>query len=316
MNEKICIVVPVYNVEKYVEKCIESIIAQSYPNLEVIIVNDGSTDNSLNVCIESSKNDNRIKVVSKKNGGLSDARNFGMRFCTCELITFIDSDDYVSKDYIKNLYELMVKYNADISCTNYINFYEDNSFGNKVKHNYIKIFDSKDAIIDVLYQKNIANSAWGKLYKYKLFEDVSFPKGKLCEDLGTFYKLFERASTVVYSSFQDYFYLQRKTSIMGSNFSEKKLDALEFANEIYSRYEEKKIKKAAESRICAECVNLLNQIPDDNKKVKSMVINELKKYYLNVIFDYKAKAILKFKIICKIVGVKNGYKGYKKNNKN
>ena len=97
----------------------------------------------------------------KQNGGLSDARNYGMKFCTCKLITFIDSDDYISKDYIKNLYELMLKYNADISCTNYINFYEDNSFGKKIKHNRQKVFSSQDAIIDVLYQKNIANSAWG-----------------------------------------------------------------------------------------------------------------------------------------------------------
>lgn len=301
MDEKICVVVPVYNVEKYVKKCIESIIEQSYSNIEVIIVNDGSTDNSLNVCIESSKNDDRIKVVTKKNGGLSDARNYGMKFCTSKLITFIDSDDYVSKDYIKNLYELMIKHNADISCTNYINCYEDNTFEKKVKRNFEKVYSSKNAIIDVLYQKNIANSAWGKMYKYEFFKDVEFPEGKLCEDLGTFYKLFEKASTIVYSSIQDYFYLQRKTSIMGSSFNEKKLDALEFANDIYNKYEEKNIKKSAESRICAECINLLNQIPKDKKKIKSEVMKDLKKHCKNVIFDYKVKFVLKIKIIFKIM---------------
>lgn len=304
MNEKICVVVPVYNVEKYVKKCIESIIAQSYSNIEVIIVNDGSTDNSLKVCIESSKDDKRFKVVSKQNGGLSDARNYGMKFCTCKLITFIDSDDYISKDYIKNLYELMLKYNADISCTNYINFYEDNSFGKKIKHNREKVFSSQDAIIDVLYQKNIANSAWGKLYKYELFKGILFPKGKLCEDLGTFYKLFEKASIIAYSTSQDYFYLQRKTSIMGSKFNEKKLDALEFANDIYKKYSKTKIKKSAESRICAECVNLLNQIPKEYEMVKDKVMLYLKKHYKNVILDCNVKFILKIKILLKIMGVK------------
>lgn len=304
MSEKICIVVPVYNVEKYVKKCIESIIAQSYSNIEVIIVNDGSTDNSLEVCIESSKNDERIKVVSKENGGLSDARNYGMKFCTCKLITFIDSDDYVSKDYIKNLYELMLKYNVDISCTNFIKFYEDNSYEERNKHNYEKVFNAQDAIIDVLYQKNIANSAWGKLYKYELFEDVIFPEGKLCEDLGTFYKIFEKASTIVYSSLQDYFYLQRKTSIMGSEFHEKKLDALEFTKEIYERYSKTKIRKSAESRICVECLNLLNQIPKDNEILRNKVMLDLKKHYVNVLFDYKVRFVLKIKFILKVMGVR------------
>lgn len=304
MNEKICIVVPVYNVEKYVKKCIESIRAQSYSNLEVIIVNDGSTDNSLEVCIESSKNDERIKVVSKENGGLSDARNYGMKFCTCKLITFIDSDDYVAKDYVKNLYELMLKYNVDISCTNYIRFYEDNRFEKRNKNNYEKVFNSQKAIIDVLYQKTIANSAWGKLYKYELFKDITFPKGKLCEDLGTFYKLFEKASNIVYSSQQDYFYLQRKTSIMGSEFHEKKMDALEFTKEIYERYSKTKIKRSAESRICVECLNLLNQIPKDNEILRNMVILDLKKHYIKVLLDYKVRLALKIKFFLKVIGVR------------
>lgn len=312
MNEKICVVIPVYNVEKYIKKCIESVREQSYSNLEIIVVNDGSTDNSLNVCIDSAGNDKRIKIVSKENGGLSDARNYGMKFCTCNLITFIDSDDFVSKDYIKNLYELMIKFNADISCTNYVNFYEDNSFDERIKHDYVKQFNSKNAIIDVLYQKNIANSAWGKLYKFNFFDDIIFPKGKLCEDLGTFYQLFEKASVIVYSSIQDYFYLQRKTSIMGSKFNEKKLDALEFANIIFNRYDDKDIKRSAESRICAECINLLNQIPCDDKNNIEYVMSNLKMHCKDVILDCNAKLILKIKIIIKIAGGKNGFRKCKK----
>ncbi len=304
MDEKICVIVPVYNVEKYVKKCIESIMAQSYSNIEVIIVDDGSTDNSLDICIKTSKEDKRVKVVSKQNGGLSDARNYGMKFCTCKLITFVDSDDYISNDYIKNLYELMIKYNADISCTNYIKIIGDIFLDKKIKYNYEKVFNSQNAIIDVLYQKNIANSTWGKLYKYELFNNVLFPKGKLCEDLGTFYKLFEKSSIIAYSSLQDYYYLQRETSIMGSKFNEKKIDGLNFAKDIYKKYSKTKVKKAAESRICAECVNLLNQIPKDNKTTKNKVMFDLKKHCLSVILDYKVKFALKIKILLKIIGVK------------
>lgn len=302
MKEKICIVIPVYNVEKYVKKCIESVKKQSYSNIEIILVNDGSTDNSLKVCLECSKDDKRIKVVSKENGGLSDARNFGMNYCSSKLITFIDSDDYVSEDYIKNLYDLMIQYNSDISCTNYIETFEDGTVGKKIKKTIIKKLNPNSAIIDVLYQKNIANSAWGKLYKFDFFNDIEFPKGKLCEDLGTFYKLFEKANSIVYSSVQDYYYLQRGTSIMGSSFNERKLDALEFATDIFERYKNSnEMKKASKSRICAECVNLLNQIPNEKKIIKQEVKNVLKKYWISVVFDIKVKLIVKLKIILKIM---------------
>ena len=300
--DKICIIVPVYNVERYVEKCIASILAQSYTNIEVIIVDDGSTDNSLGLCIECSKQDKRVKVVSKKNGGLSDARNYGMQFCTCELITFIDSDDFVSRNYVKNLYELMQKYQADIACTNYIRFYDNCDVATVNKKIFEKVFDSQGAIKDVLYQKNIANRAWGKIYKFSLFEDIIFPKGRLCEDLGTFYKLFRKASIIVYSSIQDYYYLQRKTSIMGSEFTENKLDSLYFANEIYNEFLKTKIKKSAEARICAECVSLLKQIPKDNKKMRRRLISKLRSHAIRVLLDHRVKLVLKIKIILNLYG--------------
>lgn len=300
--DKICIIVPVYNVERYVKKCIASILAQSYTNIEVIIVNDGSTDNSLGLCIECSKQDKRVRVVSKKNGGLSDARNYGMQFCTCELITFIDSDDFVSRNYIKNLYELMQKYQADIACTNYIRFYDNCDVVAVNKKNFEKVFDSQEAIKDVLYQKNIANSAWGKMYKFSLFEDIIFPKGRLCEDLGTFYKLFRKASIIAYSSVQDYYYLQRKTSIMGSEFTENKLDSLDFANEIYDEFSKTKIRKSAEARICAECVSLLKQIPKDNKKIRRRIIAELRSHAIQVLLDHRVKLVLKIKILLNLYG--------------
>lgn len=301
--EKICVIIPVYNVESYVKRCIDSVLSQSYQNLEIIIVNDGSTDNSFKICLETTKDDDRVMLVSKSNGGLSDARNYGLKFCKSKLITFIDSDDYVSKDYIKNLYELMQTNRADISCTSYIPFYQSDKIIIKNNRRIKKIYNSEQAIIDVLYQKNIANSAWGKLYKTNLFKNILFPKGRLCEDLAIFYKLFAKSHLIVYENIQDYYYLQRKTSIMGSNFNENKLDALFFAKEILNTFSKSEIKQAAKARICAECVNLLRQIPSDKNHNKKEVLLTLKKYSPSVLLDSKVKFILKIKILLNIIGL-------------
>jgi Glycosyltransferases, probably involved in cell wall biogenesis len=301
--EKICIIIPVYNVESYVERCINSILTQSYKNLEIIIVNDGSTDNSLKICLEATKNDSRVTVVSKTNGGLSDARNYGLKFCKSELVTFIDSDDYVSKDYIKNLYELMQANGADISCTSYISFYQSDKIRIKSDRRIKLVYNPEQAIIDVLYQKNIANSAWGKLYKTILFKNISFPKGRLCEDLAIFYKLFAKSHMIVYQNIQDYYYLQRKTSIMGSDFNENKLDALFFAKEILNSFSKSEIKQAAKARICAECVNLLRQMSSSKNHNKKEVLTILRKYSPSVLFDGKVKFLLKIKILLNIIGL-------------
>ncbi|MBR2795581.1 glycosyltransferase family 2 protein [Candidatus Saccharibacteria bacterium] len=297
MDEKICIVIPVYNIEDYIEKCLNSVKSQTYTNLEVIVVDDGSTDGSTKKCKELCKNDSRFKVVSKSNGGLSDARNYGMRYCTCKYITFVDGDDYLDSEYVRNLVRLLSKSNADIACTNFVACYEDGSVAKKTRRLYEKNFKSIDAIENTLYQKDIQNSAWGKLYKTAFFDDIQFPKGKTCEDLGTFYKLFEKAKLIAYSSTQDYYYLQRGTSIMGSSFNESKTDGLMFCLEIMERYasRSKRLMKAAKYRTVAECMFLLRRIPAKEMGFVKMVRGEMKKNLPNVFLDYKVGLIFKLK---------------------
>ena len=118
-NPEISIVVPVFNVEKFLKKCIESIISQSFSNFEVLLVNDGSTDGSLDICLQYTKIDDRVKVINKKNGGLSDARNAGIKYATGKYICFIDSDDFIEKEYLQKLYKNIVKYNSDVSMCEY-----------------------------------------------------------------------------------------------------------------------------------------------------------------------------------------------------
>ena len=169
MQPLISIVIPVYKVEKYLERCILSIINQNYSNLEIILVDDGSPDDCGLICDNWAKIDNRIRVIHKENGGLSDARNAGIKIATGEFITFIDSDDYVLDNYIEYLLELIFKYNADIAICNFHQLFEETNrkvfVGGKVE----KIFNSEEAIETMLYDRDFYTCAWGKLYRKSFF---------------------------------------------------------------------------------------------------------------------------------------------------
>ena len=209
MKDLISVIIPVYNVEKYIEKCIYSVINQTYKNIEIILVDDGSTDISGKICDDFEKKDYRIKVIHKKNGGLSDARNVGIDVSTGKYIVFIDSDDYVDKKHIEYLYNMITKNNADISICQFNIVYEnsDIQITDFTKKDTIKIFDNKKALETMLYNKKFCNSACTKMYKKELFDDIRFPIGKLYEDLGTTYKLIEKTTKVVLGQRTTYNYL-------------------------------------------------------------------------------------------------------------
>lgn len=211
-NEKISVVVPVYNVEKYIKKCINSLINQTYSNLEIILVDDGSTDNSGFLCDKLSNIDNRIKVFHKKNGGLSDARNFGIKHAHGKYIAFVDSDDYIDEKMYEILYNNLVKQNADISICGKIIEYE-NSIQKAVYDNKIDIFNRDEALIQLNYLELFDMSACDKLFKIELFDNLQFPFGMKNEDLYVMYKIFYKTSKVVYSYSKLYHYIQRASSI-------------------------------------------------------------------------------------------------------
>ncbi len=242
--KKISIVVPVYNVQKYLSKCIDSLINQTYKDIEIILVDDGSLDGSGNICDAYAKKDKRIKVIHKKNGGLSDARNKGIEIATGEYITFIDSDDYVSLKYCETLYKLIKKHNADISIGNYHPFYENEIVKEKIDDNEI-VMSSKEAL-EYLYDKDYCVTmrvAWGKLYKKELFNKIRYPKGKINEDEFVIHHLYDKTNKVVFTKSTLYYYFQRDTSIMGEKFSIKRLDALEALKERIEFFDKKGFKK-------------------------------------------------------------------------
>ena len=203
MNELISIIVPIYNVEKYLDRCIKSIINQSYNNLEIILVDDGSPDRCGEMCDEWAKIDKRIIVVHKENGGLSDARNAGIDIAKGNYLSFIDSDDYVHKDFIKVLYELCIKYNSDISmCGAFETSKDENCNFNLQQGNecvkYSKtILERKD---------NIYCVAWNKLYKKEVFKYIRYPKGKLHEDVAVINKILYYSNKIAITDLRLYFY--------------------------------------------------------------------------------------------------------------
>ncbi|MGA4516237.1 glycosyltransferase family 2 protein [Solibacillus silvestris] len=233
MSELISIIVPIYNVEDFLHRCVDSILNQTYKNLEIILVNDGSPDQCGKICEEYAKLDNRVKVIHKENGGLSDARNAGIEVAEGQYLAFIDSDDWIHEEYIEILYELLRKTNSDISICNFLmtsteNFQVDNSKAELYTYSNIKALEQ--LYNDEFYVQMV--TSWGKLYKKNLFEGLSFPVGRVHEDEFTTYKLLYKANKVVLTTAKLLYYWQREDSIMGDRFNIKnKLDQIDALNE-------------------------------------------------------------------------------------
>lgn len=232
----ISVVVPIFNVEKYLAECIESILNQTYTKFELILVNDGSTDNSLEICNQYSKKDNRIKIVNKKNGGLSDARNAGIDIAKGEYIIFIDSDDFINKNMFKIMFDIAKSKNADIVQCSYKEFYNKEDINDSSIIN--NEFELKELTpIEALYgfydekKSGLTTVAWNKLYKTKLFEGIRYPYGKIHEDVFTTYKLIFKANKIVCTETPLYYYRQRENSITTSKYNKNRLVILEAVKE-------------------------------------------------------------------------------------
>lgn len=277
MNSLISIIVPVYNVVEYLDKCMESLLFQTYTNIEIVVVNDGSTDKSYEKCLEYSRKDDRIKLYDKENGGLSDARNYGIKKATGEYVTCVDSDDYVDSDYIEYLYELICKYGTDVSVAQHRvvgnDFVKD--FGNQGD----EVLTDKECISRMLYHDVIDTSAWAKLYRRDMFDDILYPVGKLFEDISTTYKLFIKSGKVAVGYESKYNYVYRKTSIVNSKFNIKKLELMEMTDLMAKEVEEKypDLKRAIIRRQVYSRISTLNQLVSVDGEYASKV-NEIIAY--------------------------------------
>lgn len=221
----ISIIIPAYGVEKYIEKCLDSVIEQTYKNLEIIVVDDGTKDRSGEIAEDYSRRDNRIVVFHKSNGGLSDARNYGIKHARGQYITCIDSDDYVDSDYVEYMYNIIQHYSARIAfCQHRVHFPSGNikDYGNQGS----ELIKTEQCLERIMYDDILNTSAWAKLYEKDLFNTVEYPKGMLFEDIGTTYKLLLQCDTIAIGYESKYNYILRENSIVTGSFNEKKMDLL------------------------------------------------------------------------------------------
>lgn len=210
----VTVIVPIYNVEPYLPLCLDSIVAQTHTRLEVLLVDDGSTDGSAAIANDYAARDSRMHVVHQPNAGLSAARNIGLRLATGQYITMVDSDDCIAPTFVQTLLETLVRHQADIAVAAWTRF-EETPPAFQRSRGEVEVYTSDEAINDVFYQRRITNSACSRLFKASLFNNLRFPEGMLYEDLAVVYPLLRRANRVAFHPDVAYFYRRRASSILG-----------------------------------------------------------------------------------------------------
>lgn len=228
MSSLISIIVPIYNVEKYLPKCIESILNQTYTNLEIILVDDGSLDNSSQICDEYAKRDKRIKVIHQRNSGPGFTRNAGLDIYSGEFVMFIDPDDYISKDAVQVLYDRIVIDGSDMAVGKHTDVYDDGSCNGTYCSFMKNAVISKRDLFSMMGKSNfIAVSSCAKLYKRKIFDEIRYPKLKSAEDLWIFTKVVDKCKTISIVDKTIYYYYQRSDSLVHKKSEQSKNDELE-----------------------------------------------------------------------------------------
>lgn len=309
-NKKVSIVIPVYNVEKYLEQCLENIINQTYKNIEIILVNDGSTDNSEDIC-KKYLYDNRVKIINKKNGGLSEARNYGIKSATGEYIAFVDSDDVISKDFIEVMIEEIVKSNADMVCCRYKRFKNLAEINEEsIKRDIINV-EPREFLKKVLYQNDqtlYLVTAWGKLYKRNIFDNIQYPVGKLFEDLAIIVDVVRQTKKIVCIDKTMYFYRITNDSITNQKFSIRKMDIIENCNNVLLKVkEDSELKMAAESMLYTRSLETLVNMKIANykdKKIEEELWKNIKRNRKMILNNKDTRKIAKLSALLSYIGKK------------
>ena len=313
MSNKPCIsvIVPVYNVDQYLDRAVRSILKQTYRNLEIILIDDGSNDASGKICDKYKFEDKRIIVIHKKNEGLSEARNAGINIAKGEYITFVDSDDNIEADMIEYLFYLIKKFKTSMSICSHKVIYEKSNKIRYLGNNKEELLDAEHCLLKMLYHKDVDTSAWGKLYDIKLFKNIRYPKGKLFEDIGTTYKFFIMSNFIACGYKDKYNYYVRENSIVTRKFSTKKMDLLLMTDsmgrdviKIFPNLKQAVLRRKVYARF-----STLNQLinVDGYYKERANLIRFIKKYKWKILFDRLAPKRDKIAILLLEMGI-NIYK--------
>jgi glycosyltransferase involved in cell wall biosynthesis len=285
---EISIIVPVYGVEKYLDKCVKSILSQTFKEFELILVDDGSPDNCGAMCDAYAETDDRIVVVHKENGGLSAARNAGIAIARGRYLGFVDSDDYIESDMYELLYNNLKKEEADLSIVGIFDLYAGKEPEIK-KHEYI-VTDMLGAAKIILEGKLVSVNAYNKLYKKEIFDHVRYPEGMITEDAAVILKVLEQTTKVVIDTSQKYYYYHRENSISSNHFSKKDLDTIKAWEDnekhVLKKYPE--LKNLVHTRVCWAYFTVLDkmmnsQIEKEDLTTQKEIIRFLRKNSLFVL---------------------------------
>ena len=298
----ISVIVPVYNVEPYLNRCIDSIVRQSYTDLEIILVDDGSPDKSGKMCDEWADRDARIKVIHKENGGLSEARNTGIEAATGEYFGFVDSDDWIEADMYQDLLRTLETQHAELAVTGIIRDY-GNGFNRSQYLSDTPFVLCGDGIVQAYLQQGVFSTAvWDKLFTKKLFEHRRFPAGKQYEDAPVIFDILCDVKTMAVVGKPQYHYFQRADSICGKPFSERKMDHYAFSREIWLRARHDYPQYADDADAfwgCKLCELLYAVLESPNaeeyRSQKKQMLSELKRVFGKVLRASKVPGIIKGK---------------------
>lgn len=298
MTDLVSVIVPVYKVEKYLRACVDSILSQSYERLEIILVDDGSPDDCGSICDAYQEQDYRVRVIHKKNGGLSDARNAGLEIASGEWVTFVDSDDVLHGQFVEVLYMLAKTNQADLAACSFQKFtdvfaagQECDLDGDDGKYQSL-VLGTEAALTHLLYQTPpLETSAHSKLYRRRLFDDVKYPVGLYYEDLATTYRILMKSGRIVITQQCLYGYRIRQTSIMHENASPKMLSCIPISRQLYEEVSKAypNLKRAAASRAFSANRGIYLQMLHEQKKERRAVWREIRKYRSIVLRDADAR---------------------------
>ncbi len=303
---KVSVIVPVYKVEKYLGKCLESLGRQTYENLEIVLVDDGSPDSCGIMCEQFAGKHPNVLVIHQENQGLSAARNNGVAASHGEYITFVDSDDYVADDYVQYLVDLLLDHHGDISVGHYVPVYHLKDPRLKKKKEFQKVFRAEEALAESFYSVKFGVAAWAKLYRRDLVEKYPYPVGKLYEELATTYKMIGESKAVVYGNRDIYFYVQRAGSIMTRKIGERELYGLTAAGELLN-YTKTFFPGAVHAAKVRYEIKIQQYMPavfanKENHFLFRFLRSESKKYFWETVFDRKAGLNFTIKLIAIMLG--------------
>ena len=287
----ISVVVPVYKTEAFLPRCVKSLREQTYRNLEILLIDDGSPDGSGALCDRYAEEDPRIRVIHKENGGLSDVRNVGMEALTGEWFAFVDSDDYVRPDYISYLYGLTRAFDCRMAVCGFdVHFSDGNRIERTSQDRYV--LSTEEAMERLFYDRFLTVGAWGKLYHRSLIGDIRYPVGRLFEDAGTTYRFLLSCDRIAVGEKSQYVYAMRSESIVTSEFSENKFDLVELSDRMCDETLERfpGLQKAARRRRVYVRFSTLNQMLDTDRcpERKRQLIRDIRRDGLGVFFDPKS----------------------------